>query len=59
MMSKSMIGPKNRVSIPRMELDGAVLAKKLREYILETLNLRFANIHHLVYLSTILGYLHK
>ena len=44
-MSKSKIGPKNRVSIPRMELDGAVLAKRLREFILETLNLRFANVY--------------
>ena len=59
MMSKSKIGPKNRVSIPRMELNGVVLAKRLREFILETLNLRFANIHHLVDSSTILGYLHK
>ena len=59
MMSKSKIGPKNRVSIPRMELDGAILAKRLREFILETLNLRFANIYHLVDSSTVLGYLHK
>ena len=28
-MSKSKIGPKNRVSIPRIELDGVVLAKSL------------------------------
>ena len=38
-MSKSKIGPKNRVSIPRMELDGAVLAKRLREFLLQSLKL--------------------
>ena len=59
MMSKSKIGPKNRVSIPRMELDRAVLAKRLREFVMETLNLRFANVYHLVDSSTVLGYLHK
>ena len=58
-MCKSRIGPKNRVSILRMELDGAVLAKRLREFILETLNLRFANIYHFIDLSTVLYYLHK
>ena len=42
-----------------MELDGEVLAKRLKEFILETLNLRFANIYHLVDLYTILSYLHK
>ena len=44
-VSKSEIGPENKVSIPRMKLDGAVLAKRLREFILETLNLRFANVY--------------
>ena len=42
-----------------MELDGLVLAKRLREFILEILNPRFSNIYHLANLSTILGYLHK
>ena len=59
MMSKSKLGPKNRVSIPCMELDGAVLAKRLREFVLLTLNLRFVNIFHLVDWSTVLSYLHK
>merc|ERR1711994_934728 len=58
-MSKSKIGPKNRISIPRMELDGAVLAKRLREFLLQTLNLKFANVYRLVDSSTVLGYVHK
>ena len=58
-MSRSKIGPKNRVNIPRMELQGAILARRLREFFLETLNLKFANLYHLVDLSTMLGYLHK
>ena len=58
-MSKSKIGPKNRVSIPLMELESAVLAKILREFLLQTLRLKFTNMFHLVDSSTVLGYLHK
>ena len=31
-MSKSKIAPKNRITVPRLELKGAVMAKRLREY---------------------------
>ena len=33
--------------------------QRLREFILETINLRFANINHFVNSSTVLGYLHE
>ena len=58
-MSKSKIAPKNRISIPRLELQGAVMSKRLKEFVLEHLNLRFSNVYHLVDSSTVLGYVHK
>ena len=58
-MSKSKIAPKNRITVPRLELNGAVLAKRLREFIVGQVDLNFGNIYHLVDSSTVLGYLHK
>ena len=58
-MSKSKIAPKNRITIPRLELNGAVLAKRLREFVTNQLDLTFENVFHLVDSSTVLGYLHK
>ena len=58
-MSKSKIAPKNRISVPRLELNGAVLAKRLKEFIVGEIDLDFQNIYHLVDSSTILGYMHK
>ena len=58
-MSKSKIGPRNRITIPRMELNGAVMAKRLREFVVGQLDLEFGTIFHLVDSSTVLGYLHK
>ena len=58
-MSKSKIAPKNRLSIPRLELQGAVLSKRLKEFLLEHLDLDFSNVRHLVDSSTVLGYVHK
>ena len=57
--SKSKIAPKNRITIPRLELNGAVLAKRLREFVVEQVDLEFERIYHLVDSSTVLGYLHK
>ena len=45
--------------MPRLELNGAVLSKRLDEFVTNTLDTEFANIHHLVDSSTVLGYLHK
>ena len=58
-MSKSKIAPKNRLSVPRLELNGAVLSKRLAEFLIGYLRLEFANIYHLVDSSTVLGYVHK
>ena len=58
-MSKSKIAPKSRLTIPRLELNGAVLSKRLREFVENTLDLEFGNTYHLVDSSTVLGYLHK
>ena len=58
-VSKSKIAPKNRITIPRLELNGAVLAKRLREFVTGQLDMEFNNIYHLVDSSTILGYVHK
>ena len=35
--SKSKIAPKNRITIPRIELNGAVLAKQLKEFLVRNL----------------------
>ena len=58
-MSKSKIAPKNVITIPRLELNGAVLSKRLEEFLLAHLDLEFQNIYHLVDSSTVLGYIHK
>ena len=42
-MSKSKIAPKNRITIPRLELNGAVLSKRLREFIASQVDLEFEN----------------
>ena len=52
LMSKDKIGPKNRVSILRIELHSAVLAERLREFLQQTLYLKFKNVYHLVDSST-------
>ena len=59
-MSKSKIAPKNRLTVVRLELNGAVLSKRLEEFVVNQLsNLEFGNVYHLVDASTVLGYLHK
>ena len=58
-ISKSKIVPKNRITIPRLELNGPVLARRLKEFLVGQLDTEFANVYHLVDLSTVLGYLHK
>ena len=57
--SKSKIAPKNVVTIPRMELNGAVLGNRIKNFILENLKLKFSKAIQLVDSSTVLGYLHK
>ena len=57
--SKSKIAPKNRLTIPRLELNGAVLSKRLKEFMISEVDLEFENVYHLVDSSTVLGYVHK
>ena len=57
--SKSKIAPKNVVTIPRMELNGAVLGNRIKNFLLENLKLEFSKALQLVDSSTVLGYMHK
>ena len=58
-MAKSKIAPKNMVSIPRMELNGAVLGNRMKNFILKETNLEFEKVYQFVDSSTALGYVHK
>ena len=58
-MSKSKISPKNHITIPRLELNRAVLPKRLEDFFVTQLGMELANIYHLVDSSTVLGCLHK
>ena len=58
-MAKSKIGPKNIVSIPRMELNGAVLGNRIKNFIMKETNLKFEKVHQFVDSSTVLGYAQK
>ena len=57
--SKSKVAPKNRITIPRLELNGAVLSKRLKEFLVTHMDTEFSNVYHLVDSSTVLGYIHK
>ena len=59
LMAKSRIAPINRISIPRMELNGAVVSKRLRETIQEESRFQFSKVHHLVDSETVLCQLYK
>ena len=58
-LPKSKIAPKSRITVPRLELNGAVLSKRREEFLNADLDMEFENIYHLVDSSTVLGYLHK
>ena len=58
-MAKSKIAPKNIVSVPHMELNGAVLGNRIKNFILKETNLSFSNVYQLVDSSIVLGYVHK
>ena len=58
-MAKSKIAPKRIVSVPRMELCGAVLSNRLKNYLMKETNLVFSKVYHLVDSSTVLGYVFK
>ena len=58
-MAKSKIKPKRIVSVPRMELSGAVMGNRIKNFMLKETNFKFAKVYHLVDSSTVLGYIHK
>ena len=58
-LSKSKIVPKSRLTIPRLELNSAVLSKRLDDFVMSSLKLEFENVYHIVDSSTVLGYVHK
>ena len=58
-MAKSRISPINRVNIPQMELNGAVISKRLREVIISESRFEFDKIHHIIDSETVLCQLYK
>ena len=58
-MGKCRIAPVNRVSIPQMELNGAVLSKRIRQVITKECRYSFSNILHLIDSETVLKMIHK
>ena len=58
-MSKSRIAPVDKVSIPRMELNGAVLSKRCRMVITKEMRYQFERVIQLVDSETVLNMLHK
>ena len=58
-MSKCKIAPKHIESIPRMELCGALTGNRVKNFIIEKTNLKFARVFQFVDSSTVLGYLYK
>ena len=58
-LSRGKIGPKSRLTIPRMELNGAVINKRLVEFVESAITRKLGRVIHLVDSSTVLCYLHK
>ena len=47
LVAKSRIAPKKKITIPRLEMCGAVLAARLRKKIVEYMNVSFSAIYHI------------
>ena len=58
-MAKSRIAPLDKVSTPRMELNGAILSKRCRVAIQKEMRYTFERVLHLVDSETVLNMLHK
>lgn len=58
-MAKCKIAPKHILSVPKMELNGADLNNRVKNFIIKDTNLKFSKVYQFVDSSTVLGYLHK
>lgn len=58
-MGKCRIAPVNRISIPQMELNGAVLSKRIRVILEREFRFSFSCIYQLVDSETVLNMLHR
>ena len=58
-LAKCRISPINRVSIPQMELNGAVLSKRIRKVIEKEMRLNFRDVMHLIDSQTVLFQINK
>ena len=58
-MAKCKLAPKHIVSIPRMELNGAVLGTRIKNFLKKETNLEFSQVFQFVDSSTVLGYVQK
>ena len=58
-ISKCRIAPVNRISIPQMELNGALLSTRIRKVVEKESRFSFSRIWHLIDSKTVLGMLHN
>ena len=58
-MAKSRIAPISRINIPQMELNGAVLSKRLRQLIMSESRIEFSRVFHFIDSETVLFQLGK
>ena len=58
-LAKCRIAPMNRISIPQMELNGAVTSKRVRTVLESELRVKFEKVFHLVDSETVLSMINK
>ena len=58
-MAKNRIAPLHKATIPRMELNGAVLSKRGRQVIEKEMRIKFEKVLHLIDSQTVLNMIHK